>query len=50
MPLDGNSLDGRFMLDIKSKINVQTVFKARYVIGGHVYLMKDLMVHYKIIT
>ena len=44
--LDGsNVLTARYVLAIKSKLNEQIKFKARYVIGGHRDMIKHYLVH-----
>ena len=45
IPKDGNVLPGRFVLAIKSSVDGRIKYKARYVIGGHCYKLKDLTVH-----
>ena len=45
IPKDANVLPGRFVLSIKSTIDGQTKFKARYVIGGHRDKLKHFMVY-----
>lgn len=45
VPPDANVLPGRFVLAIKSSIDGEVKFKARYVIGGHRDKLKHMMVH-----
>lgn len=45
VPPDANILPDRFVLSIKSTEDSETEYKARYVIGGHLDRMKDIMVH-----
>lgn len=45
VPPNGNILSGRFVLAIKSTVDGQIKFKARFVIGGHRDKMKNMMVH-----
>ena len=45
VPKDANVLPIRFVLAIKSSVDGNIVYKARYVIGGHCDKYKDFIVH-----